>query len=230
MDQINAILAENIQTYRKRCGMTQDELAERLGVTFQAVSKWENAKCAPDIAFLPTMADLFGCTIDALFSRTCMARSDVEFGLPWEDDGVIRGVVFEGRTLLQAKDGVTNQFTFAMQGDVKDVHSECNITLHGDAAGDCTATGGSIFCAGDIGGSCTATGGSVSCEGDICGDCQTAGGSITCEGDICGSCSVAGGSIFCEGDICGDCTAGGDVTCAGDICGDIHFGGTVHRA
>ena len=71
MDNTNMVLAANIQKYRKKCRLTQEELAEKLGVTFQAVSKWENAKSTPDILFLPTMADLFGCSIDDLFSYVC---------------------------------------------------------------------------------------------------------------------------------------------------------------
>ena len=51
MDYTNIVLAANIQKYRKKCGLTQEELANKLGVTFQAVSKWENAKTAPDIFF-----------------------------------------------------------------------------------------------------------------------------------------------------------------------------------
>ena len=49
MENICNILATNIQTYRKKSGMTQEELANKLGVSFQAVSKWENAKSLPDI-------------------------------------------------------------------------------------------------------------------------------------------------------------------------------------
>ena len=69
MENICNILATNIQTYRKKSGMTQEELANKLGVSFQAVSKWENAKSLPDILFLPVLADLFNCNIDELFSR-----------------------------------------------------------------------------------------------------------------------------------------------------------------
>lgn len=47
MENICNILATNIQTYRKKSGMTQEELANKLGVSFQAVSKWENAKSLP---------------------------------------------------------------------------------------------------------------------------------------------------------------------------------------
>ncbi|MBQ7292215.1 MAG: helix-turn-helix domain-containing protein [Clostridia bacterium] len=68
MENVNVILAANILKYRKKSGLSQDELAQKLGVTFQAVSKWENAKAAPDIAFLPMMADVFECSIDDLFS------------------------------------------------------------------------------------------------------------------------------------------------------------------
>ena len=74
MDNMNIILAANLQKYRKQCGLTQEELAEKLGVTFQAVSKWENAKSAPDIMLLPAIADLFGCNIDSLFSRELKAE------------------------------------------------------------------------------------------------------------------------------------------------------------
>jgi transcriptional regulator with XRE-family HTH domain len=68
MENVNIILAANILKYRKKIGLSQDELAQKLGVTFQAVSKWENAKAAPDITFLPIMADVFECSIDDLFS------------------------------------------------------------------------------------------------------------------------------------------------------------------
>ena len=69
MENVNIVLAANILRYRKKSGLSQDELAQKLGVTFQAVSKWENAKAAPDITFLPMMADIFECSIDDLFSH-----------------------------------------------------------------------------------------------------------------------------------------------------------------
>lgn len=68
MENTNIVLAANILKYRKKCGLSQEELAQKLGVTFQAVSKWENAKAAPDITFLPIMADIFECSIDDIFS------------------------------------------------------------------------------------------------------------------------------------------------------------------
>ena len=62
-------LGARITFHRKRLGMTQDKLAEQLGVTAQAVSKWENDQSCPDITMLPKLADLFGITTDELLGR-----------------------------------------------------------------------------------------------------------------------------------------------------------------
>lgn len=59
-------LGKRISHHRKRLGLTQDQLAEQLGVTAQAVSKWENDLSCPDIATLPRLAAIFGITTDAL--------------------------------------------------------------------------------------------------------------------------------------------------------------------
>ena len=62
-------LAENIARLRKAKGLTQAELGNYLGVSNQAVSKWENGVTMPDVMLLPNLADVFGCHIDELFSR-----------------------------------------------------------------------------------------------------------------------------------------------------------------
>ena len=59
-------LGKRIVLHRKRLGLTQDKLAEALGVTAQAVSKWENDLSCPDITMLPRLAQLFGITTDEL--------------------------------------------------------------------------------------------------------------------------------------------------------------------
>ena len=59
-------LGKRIVANRKRLGLTQDALAEKLGVTAQAVSKWENDQSCPDITMLPKLAQIFGTTTDAL--------------------------------------------------------------------------------------------------------------------------------------------------------------------
>jgi len=62
-------LGKRIMENRKRLGLTQDQLAEKLGVTAQAVSKWENDQSCPDISILPQLADIFGISTDALLGR-----------------------------------------------------------------------------------------------------------------------------------------------------------------
>ena len=67
MEQI--YFGERIASLRKARGMTQEALARRLGITNQAVSKWESDQCCPDIMQLPALADIFEISMDALFGR-----------------------------------------------------------------------------------------------------------------------------------------------------------------
>lgn len=59
-------IGKRIMENRKRLGITQDALAEQLGVTAQAVSKWENDQSCPDITMLPKLAEIFTVTTDEL--------------------------------------------------------------------------------------------------------------------------------------------------------------------
>ena len=59
-------MGKRIAACRKRMGLTQDALAEQLGVTAQAVSKWENDQSCPDITMIPKLANLFSITTDEL--------------------------------------------------------------------------------------------------------------------------------------------------------------------
>ena len=59
-------LGKRIAANRKRLKLTQDQLAEQLGVTAQAVSKWENDLSCPDISTLPRLSAIFGVSTDAL--------------------------------------------------------------------------------------------------------------------------------------------------------------------
>lgn len=58
---------EQLRTLRHRKGSTQEEVAAALDVTPQAVSRWENSSCYPDIELLPAIANYFGVTLDHLF-------------------------------------------------------------------------------------------------------------------------------------------------------------------
>lgn len=62
-------LGKRIAQHRKRLGLTQDALAERLGITAQAISKWENDQSCPDISMLPRLAEIFGITTDELLGK-----------------------------------------------------------------------------------------------------------------------------------------------------------------
>lgn len=59
-------LGKRIVEHRKRLGLTQDALAEKLGITAQAVSKWENDLSCPDITMLPKLAEIFDISTDEL--------------------------------------------------------------------------------------------------------------------------------------------------------------------
>ena len=52
-------IGNNIRTLRRSKDMTQDELAEKLGVTFQTINRWENGGTYPDMELLPVLAGIF---------------------------------------------------------------------------------------------------------------------------------------------------------------------------
>ena len=111
MDRINEILANNISKYRKVCGLSQVELAEKLGLTYQAISKWETAKSAPDISLLPMIAELFECSIDDLFSYIPKDRRETHNVLPGDSvpDGMKKYVADQIRYQLDCE-GSANKY------------------------------------------------------------------------------------------------------------------------
>ena len=60
-------IGNRIKELRKQRGITQEQLADRIGVSFQAVSKWENNISLPDITLVPSLASYFGVSMDELF-------------------------------------------------------------------------------------------------------------------------------------------------------------------
>ena len=60
-------LGAKIRELRKKRGISQEVLAQYLGVTFQAVSKWENGTAMPDVPLIPALASFFGVSTDELF-------------------------------------------------------------------------------------------------------------------------------------------------------------------
>ena len=59
-------IGDNIRKYRRQSDMTQEQLADRLGVSYQSVSRWENGATYPDIELLPAIAGMFSITMDEL--------------------------------------------------------------------------------------------------------------------------------------------------------------------
>ena len=62
----NFSIGNKITCLRKQCKLTQEELAGKLGVTAQTISKWENGHTLPETASLPLMAKLFDCSVDSI--------------------------------------------------------------------------------------------------------------------------------------------------------------------
>lgn len=65
---MNETIGNRIAKFRKAKGMTQEDLANQLGVSSQAVSKWENDASCPDISLLPQLSKVLGVTTDELLT------------------------------------------------------------------------------------------------------------------------------------------------------------------
>lgn len=77
-------IGKQIRQLRLQRGVTQDDLAERLGVTPQAVSKWERGAATPDIGMLPEISAFFGVTIDELFALSDDTRMERIQNMLWD--------------------------------------------------------------------------------------------------------------------------------------------------
>ncbi len=309
------ILRKNLAIFRKQRHLTQEQLANELGLTFQAISKWENGLSCPDISLLPQLAEIFGVTIDDLFrEQTEAEEKDVKAeetpaggtseeaeqpaeekerpaeekerpkervveisgdekgvrkmlkdlglrlepeinslnqaadellqnlfdskhepvtlpdlseerpvsdgpaeGLPWEDDGIYRAVLFKGRMLVcaspEGKGAVGNS-----NMDLDRSILSCFSVSCGDVDGNVSATG-NVSCD-DVDGNVAASG-NVTCD-DIEGD-AAASGNLNC-GDVGGNAS-AGGELKC-GEVGENASSGGDLTCS-DVDGNVSAEGNV---
>lgn len=218
-------LGSKIAELRKEKNMTQEALANALGVSNQAVSKWEANQSCPDIQLLPQIADFFCVTLDFLFDRKRNELDKVVYcenhmtgeseqveakgncDVPWEDDGKLRAVVYIGRKLVQAQDCTeASEITFRYEGFALDIISSFSVTCD-DVEGNVTANG-SVTC--DVVEGNVKVAGSVTCD-EINGNVD-AGGNITCD-EINGNAS-AGGNIICD-ELSGELSAGGTVVCDG---------------
>lgn len=76
------ILADKIISLRKKCGWSQEELAEKLNVSRQSVSKWEGAQSIPDIDKIIVMSEIFGVTTDYLLKDDIEVEEKTSDGEP----------------------------------------------------------------------------------------------------------------------------------------------------
>ncbi|BCN29098.1 helix-turn-helix transcriptional regulator [Anaeromicropila herbilytica] len=74
---MNIKICSNILKYRKQNGVTQAELAEYLGVSPQAVSRWEQEASVPDIYLIPKISSFFGISIDTLFGTSDCEKAEL---------------------------------------------------------------------------------------------------------------------------------------------------------
>lgn len=74
MDQIKT--GKFIASLRKEQGLTQAVLAEKLGITDRAVSKWETGKCLPDAAIMPELCKILGISVNELLAGEIIAMDD----------------------------------------------------------------------------------------------------------------------------------------------------------
>ena len=243
---MNEILGSSIMRLRKENDLTQEQLASGLGITYQAVSKWETGVSCPDIAMLPLLADVFGVSIDELFGRPAPARAETPteesaaiavprqtkedtntapdgVALPWPDDSnTLHVVLFAGHKLVGADEKGERFFSrkqveFQYEGPALNICSDFAVSC-GDVQGDVNAGG-------DV--SCGAVCGGVSAQGDV--QCDAVGGPVSAGGDV--SCDDAAGSVSAGGDVScdqvgGNVSAGGDVSCD-DVMGSVRAGGDV---
>lgn len=244
---MNESIGTIIMRLRKEHGMTQEQLANALGITFQAVSKWENGISSPDISTLPLLADLFEVSIDQL-----LGRRELEFSSPLpeeepelpeepqegpEEPGEAGEVLpapvaadrqETGRDTLPWPDDETfyavlyhgHQLLGYLSGDAElaPAKKHFKFTYEGEAQN--VYSDFSVEISGDVAGNVSA-GEKLSC-GDVGGSAE-AGTSVEC-GDVDGD--VHAGTFVECGDVDGHVFAGSNVSCS-DVDGNVKAGGSV---
>lgn len=74
-------LPENLRKYRLLKNLTQEDVAEYLGITAQSVSKWERGESYPDISFLPALANIFETSVDLLIGMDTIRAEETRYNI-----------------------------------------------------------------------------------------------------------------------------------------------------
>ena len=191
-------LGSNIRTLRQRKGLTQEQVAAHLGVSYQAVSKWETGANTPDISLLPDLARLFDVTIDALFSLDALSvQTEL---LPQEDDDVIRIIQMRGKKVLAVTPRATPDspaIEIAFPRNCNERTQYFKVEVYGHVMAD-GSINGDVVCHQSI--QCSQINGDVHADGDIRANEVTDSGRIVCNG-IHDCYKMLANHIECAGDI-----------------------------
>ena len=158
-------IGKNIRLLRQENQWTQEQLAEQLGVSYQAISKWENNLNTPDIALLPKIASLFGITIDALFSDGTTV--DPNLAAYMKDDYVIRVIQLRGKEVIhvtEKPDKDAPPIEIAFPHDCNDRTQYIKVEVFGHLITD-SSINGDVICHKSI--QCGSINGDVRSDGDI---------------------------------------------------------------
>lgn len=205
--------ATQFKEYRKRLDISQEEIAERLNVTSQAVSKWECEKSFPDIQMLIDIARLFGISLDTLIAGD--SGVGTVDGVP--SDESLRIVFCRGKRVIDSTN-VDNAIRIKLDGKAEKIEVWGSAKISGDIYGNVSA-GGGINCdkvEGDV-----SAGASVNCD-EVSGNVR-AGSGVNC--DSIGGNVTAGTNIVCD-DIGGDVSCGLTLQCD-NITGNVSCGMTI---
>lgn len=158
-------IGHNIKYLRQQKSISQDTLAEHLGISYQAVSKWENGVNAPDISLLPAIAKFFGVSMDTLFSENISAMAEVFEEIA--DDDVIRVVQLRGKQILKVSRTLSPDappIEIAFPRNCNDRTQYFKVEVYGHVIADGSINGDVIFHR-DI--QCAEINGDVCTDGDI---------------------------------------------------------------
>ena len=129
-------IGEQIAYYRRLNAMTQEELAKRLNISTQAVSKWEQKITSPDITLLPELARIFNISIDELFGMKVDTEPvfNLVDNVPWDDDRQVRIAVYHGKKLMQQSayelQSGTNEINIHFDyGDIYKINGICKLRI-----------------------------------------------------------------------------------------------------
>lgn len=106
---INETFGQRFQRLRKNAGLTQEDVATKLNITAQAVSKWENDVSAPDISVLVELSDILGVTLNELLGK----NTETQF-VPAEQRKDINNMFFHIKVLSKDGDKVNVNIPLAL--------------------------------------------------------------------------------------------------------------------